>query len=89
MSNVTNLFQYGMNEYYAFIPRDIFISFIIGIIGIGIYLSSNQDLRPIFGYLTISTLFTSIILWSPILFIFFIVSSVVGALLLHKSLITD
>jgi hypothetical protein len=84
-SNYTQILQYGINEYTAFIPLDIFVSVIISVIAIGIFLSSDGNLKAVFGFLMLTSVFFGAILSSLVLFAYCIIAALIGAYMLYTS----
>jgi len=89
LSNWSSLFYYGMGEYYSFIQRDIFLSLLVTIIAIGIYLGSDRNMRVSLGFLLITDLFLGAILFSPVIMAHCIIGALIGAYVLWKNFYGD
>jgi len=85
MSNISQLPRYALEGYQTLIPRDALISFILVVIIAGIYLASDHNTRITFAVLLLIDFFLAIILPTPIILSFCIVSALIGAYALYKS----
>jgi len=85
MSNISLLPQYALEGYETLIPRDALISFIITVIIVGIYLASDHNTRITFAVLLLIDFFFAIIIPTPIILGFCIVSALIGAYALYQS----
>ena len=85
LSNITNIFSYSLESYYTLIPRDIFLSLIVTVIVIGIYLASEYNIRLTVGVLLLFDFFLFTVIISPIILSFCIVSALAGAYALYRS----
>lgn len=83
-SNVTHVLEYGLAEFTTYIPRDIFFSFIIAILTIGIYLGSGNLKLPLL-FMILSYFFFGVVMSSVLVLVFCIVSALIGAYALYKS----
>lgn len=84
-ANYTDLITNGLNVYFQFIPRDLFVAFILTVIAIGIFIGSEGNLKLTFGFLMLTQLFFALILDSGVMYAYMFVVALIGAGLLYKS----
>lgn len=84
-ANYTQLLQYGLNEYFVFFPRDIFFALLVTVVAIGIFMSSEGNLKLTFGFLLLADFFLGIILYSGVLMVYCIISAIIGGYILYKT----
>jgi len=86
MSNSSQLLQNAFDVFTVFIGRDILISLLVTVIVIAIYIGSDKNIRITLGILILIDFFLGVALQTIVIFAFCIVSGLIGAYGLYKSL---
>lgn len=82
--NYTRLLEFSMEQFFTIFPRDIFMSILVSIIVLAVYLQ-GEDIKYALLVMFILDFFLAVVLHSIVIFAFCFISAVIGGYALYRT----